>query len=242
MKGEYLVAELSPKASQVLLALLLVRQRETFFSQAEFATRTALSRRSISEALTELARKGLIEIIARAGRPPLVRLNLEYFQDVQVTDTPITLLTHAPAPALLGPSVQTATEEAREDRTEELEPLVRCRQADATGRRDDMVRALQAIWDDTFPRDDYPFQRMTPETAKKWLVGRSAEEVGLFIQEVKAKAKSPIPYPRGYVDKALENAKIKQAAKAEVEEVEVITPDLRRLTELGRRQYSGKKT
>src|SRR6266851_4460306 len=65
-----------------------------------------------------------------------------------------------------------------------------CRRADEAGNRTDQIKALQAAWDEAFPVDqyDYAYQRLTDATAKKFLVGRTAEEVAEVILDAPRRA------------------------------------------------------
>ena len=80
-------------------------------------------------------------------------------------------------------------------------PLERCRLADERGDRKAQVSALVACWDEAFPIEEYPYQRLTVATAKKFLVNRSAEDVGQVILRVGALGHSD--YPRSRVEKVL---------------------------------------
>lgn len=250
MFEEYL-PDLSLKASKVLLTLLLAREQEVTLTQAEFATRSGLSRRSISDALPELEQLGLITIIPQPGQVSKVRLNLgrEYAGETVVIESePLAIRASAP-PLLAAPDVvaDTPSQASRGigergdagDGEEELPLIERCQVADANQNRYEQVAALMGVWDEVFPAKDYPYQRLTPDTAKRFLSKRSAEEACRIILDAKKHARAPIKSPRAYVEKALEGARVrgKEGHVLVEDEATAITDELRSLAELGRRQF-----
>jgi len=116
---------------------------------------------------------------------------------------------------------------------EDQEPIEMCRDADEKTDRRAQVVALQAVWDATFPVDEYPVQRLTDATAKKWLVGRKALEVAEAILDAVASARKRIEYPRAYIERVL-SGRLKESRDG-MEEY-TITDDLRALVKLGRKQ------
>src|SRR5216684_2147844 len=200
---------LSVKASQVLIAALLVRKVEAQLGQAEFAIRAGISGVSLPGALLDLGQAGLIQSIPQEVKAhveaPIELVGSSSF----VSILPDTLQTHdqggigvgdrgagAHTPGadqngkLKPPVVLRGVED-----TAAKSPLDLCREADESGRRPDQVRALQAAWDVAFPVDEYEYQRLQPYAAKKFLVGRSAEEIGEVILEAPTRAKERIGSP-----------------------------------------------
>ena len=112
-----------------------------------------------------------------------------------------------------------------------------CRLADESGMRQKQVRALRAVWDDVFPEAEYPFQRLTEDGARRLLAGgRTAEGVGSAIVDAVSSTRERIQAPRAFVEAVLKNRDRKQP-NSDDEHDAVITDGLRRLAELGRKQY-----
>ncbi len=239
-----LVAHLSPKASQLLLCLVVSQTTETAFTKQEFAALTGLSSKSISRSLSELEKYGLVSIITCQGKPPLVRLE-GWTHEVRI-NTPVEEDNVGNAGAAGADVLELPTQEAAEIPVEEAEVdaaaiaaglLAGCQLADAAEDRRGQIDALTECWDYAFPETEYEFARLQPATAKAWLKWRSAEGVGRVILNAVKRGGDPIKYPRSYIEAALVG--IDQKKQQDGPE-QVINDDIRAWTKLGRRQHGNK--
>jgi hypothetical protein len=261
--SENLVARLSTQASQVLLSVLLARQGELSQPIEEFAiSRTGLSKLSVCLALSELEAVSLLLMIV--DQPGKVKVSLVYEESegegkegeyAHGTITKVTEETDLPSlagatdkPLLVSP----IRRDAEGVRPEEVGwdgdgasggLLGLCKEADRTEDRSAQVVALKQVWDAVFPVEDYPYQRMTQDAARKFLSGRTAEYVGQVILDAPAHATERIKAPRSYIEAALAREDAHRLKKeGQGGDGVVIDDDLRRLTELGRRQFGGTET
>jgi hypothetical protein len=117
------------------------------------------------------------------------------------------------------------------------DPLEMCRVADEKKDRKAQVWALQAVWDDAYPAEEYAYQRLQEPAAKALLSGHSSFFVGSAIYHGRATAKGEIKSPLGYTRKVLTTFKLPEQVKQE--ETAVITDDLRSLVSLGRQMFGG---
>jgi hypothetical protein len=99
---------------------------------------------------------------------------------------------------------------------------------------------LRVVWDETFTKEEYPYQRLSVDGAKKLLAnGRSVDVVAEAIKDAPLHAASRINAPLGYVLAALQRQeRARQGQGQGQEEGYEITDDIRRLTEMGRRRYA----
>lgn len=116
-----------------------------------------------------------------------------------------------------------------------LDLMEQCQRADTSGNKRERVRALQAVWDDAFPVVRYPYQRLTRDTADRWLAnGRSVVWLAKVIYKAIDHATSEIRAPRAYVARAIQSEEdFETQTGAEVG----VTDELRALVYLGREQY-----
>jgi len=110
-----------------------------------------------------------------------------------------------------------------------------CREADASGRRPDQIKALQAAWAEAFPLQDYEYQQLQVQAAKHFLVGRSAEEVGEVILDAPKRTRSKIESPRAYIESVL------AGKQKQVEDEPTITDELRDLARQAKEQIRARK-
>ena len=245
-----LVARLSPNAAKALLTLLLSQgSQDAQPLWPEFAIHLGLSGWSTSEVLFELEQLGLTEIIALPHKFVVVcKIHIctqESGQTIHANETPPQEMGTSPgtrkpdrdvlpAPIKEGPG---ETEAGGRIGTPPTGLIDQCHLADESGKKQAQVKALRAVWDDVFPENEYPFQRLTEDGARRLLAGgRTAEGVGSLIVEAVGSATRRIESPRAFVEAVLKNRDRKQPDKEDEQGV-VITDGLRRLAELGRKQY-----
>lgn len=109
-----------------------------------------------------------------------------------------------------------------------------CRMADESKDKELRIASLQDVWDFAFPFDEYPNQRLSNLKAQQLLVNRSAEWVGQVILDSVQHATSRIQVPLAYVGKALVT---EEQHKSESGSGQVISDDLRKLVQLGKKQF-----
>lgn len=234
------MARLSNKTAKIFLSLLLLTTRQNAEKadciKPEFATRG-------------LEVDGFIPSIAYNGRPrtgSVVENNRNVVKDKNAAkvNSPAEMVVgkkvNPDAALLVSDDMDDSDAGGRIDEDVPPSPLERCRIADENGDRKAQVEALVACWDAAFPIEEYPYQRLTIATAKKFLVNRSAEDVGQVILRVGALGHSD--YPRSRVEKALtvEDKRDKAAAVGSGEEgsnAGVITDELKEYSKWALEQW-----
>lgn len=267
MYEEHLVSRLSARASQVLLSLLLARQTQVHFSAREFASRTGLPLvgRSIPDSLSELEQNGLIRIVAQRGEPVQVSLvhPQEFYHETTIKEVDPERITGPGSPALLEPpnhpgsgndagrpggmehGIGSEVGEIGEGggpfetgaRSTDAGLLEQCRLADLDGTNPVKRVALRRVWDETFPKEQYPYQRLTNDGVSRLLSGgRSVEAVCQAIIDAPGGAASPIKSPLGYVVAKLQGME-RGNKVGEPSTEDEITDEIRRHLEMGRKQF-----
>lgn len=237
-----IVRQLSDNASAVLLSLLLTRQREPSFTQAEFATLTELRRHMPSESLMKLEQLGLIAIIHQSSsRAQPYNPNIErQYQDELETVPQAEETTEGRNEEVFADDVQgradgelqsESSEEVAEqvessDRNGRTDFLGACRYADEHQDKRLQVSALKRVWQDVFPLPQYEYQQLSDDFAKRLLVGgRSSLWVAEVIVDAVSHTKQEIKSPRRYIEVAIANAERKRQAPIKGKEVEKVVVD-----------------
>src|SRR5216684_8190259 len=234
--SKYLV---SSSASKVLLALLLVRELGVALGQPEFAKLAGLPRPStdplvgslaVWEGLHEIEQAQLVVIIAQNAEIDNV---LGDHEEAAGPGSNATRVAVVPDQLVLGVAVTEAaypvSEEISGDRTRLAAP----------GVDPAFIAALQELWDEVFPVEEYPVQRLTKETAKQWIRKYGDDFVREVLIDVRHTTTKKIESPRGYVSRVLESQWEKRSAPVNSGESE-ITDELRELTRMGRRQHAAR--
>jgi predicted transcriptional regulator len=234
--SEYLVAQLSEAASQVLLALLLAGQRETGLTLEEFATRTNLTKHLIVGALSELELVSLIQMIPEEAQKVKVRLVYEEYEEDEAPAAGHTKVTEETDLPLIAGAAE--------------KPLLRQPAGEgdvsvAAGvPREREVAALRLVWDEAFPVSEYPEpqHRLHTSTAKAWLQLWGMEYVACIIRQVAAQS-GRLNHAPSYVAAVLKKERpCKRGGAGGEEDGPGIDDELRQFTELARRQVGVQHT
>jgi len=217
--SKYLV---SSSASKVLLALLLVREREAVLGLPEFAKLAGLSEQLTQIGLHEVGQVQLIVTITQK----YIHMQEQGEPDVQVVNAKT-----AGLPDRL--VLEEGTREGAAPVAHEKDGGLRF----ISTRTATLVPDLQELWDEVFPVAEYPVQRLTKETAKQWIRKYGDDFVREVLIDVRHTTTKKIESPRGYVDWQLKDQWEKKQAPGESE----ITDELRELTRMGRRQHDRHK-
>lgn len=219
MEKEYSATQLADRAAKVLLLFLLARSETV--SYRTHGLGGARSSQFYARALADLLEAGIVGIVPQDGGPCQVHLSSPFCGILPTVDT--TALSNQP----------------------NIEPpdlLELCRQADKANDRKQQIEALQRVWDEVFPQEEYPFQRLVESAAKKFLAnGRASEQVAQVIMDARTHAKERIQSPRAYVEAALSraDAKSKRSEQTTPTDEVVIDDNLRELVKIGRKQFNG---
>jgi hypothetical protein len=231
MLDQYIVARLTAKASQVLLCLLLTREREVTYRSSEFATYTGLERHSVSLALRELEEYGLITIIP--GSPTVVKMEIDIGYDMVVPSQP------TPVEFFESETQDTQVREVEVPSVAvDLDPLDACQAADASGSRAAKKAALKRVWGVAFPVSEYEYSQLSDSFAS-WLTkdGRSSEDMGTTILHVGESWRGRhLDSPVGYIRAAVEGEE-KRAKRLDEQET-VIDDYLRELARIGNDRHA----
>ncbi len=214
-----MVARLTNSSARFFLSLVLSRSVETSLTQAEFAIRPE--------------RGGFVPSITPPTTPIQVQSNQqnrEKVYETHVVEGNTERITPPKQPALV-PSLR---EEPEGDEAIPADPLEVCRRADKNASRPDQIAALIACWDEAFPVEEYPYQRLTVATAKKFLVNRTAEDVGQVILRVGALGHSD--WPRTRVEKFLAGEDKRGSGGGEEEEGKA-SDELKEFTKMALEQW-----
>ena len=101
------------------------------------------------------------------------------------------------------------------------------------------IGALQELWDEVFPVEEYPYQRLTKETARAWIRKYGDDFVREVLIDVRHTTTKKIESPRGFVDWQLNSQWEKKTPTNAV--VSDINDELRALQRMGGRQRAARK-